>query len=341
MFRGDAKNNGSCIDCGNLFWESRWRVELGERIDASPLIDSQRRVIVATRKGLVAAFDGATGERVAGTRLDAGVWSTPALFGDLLLALTSAGTLYGLHRDDLRTLYQSSGFARSSSAITVSANEALFCNGKDLVAVALATGALRYRVELGGTCFTAPAIGDDGMIVVGDRSGHVYGIRDRKIRWRYQTGDHVDGSAAIYRGRAFVGGNAKAVHAIDLASGRLLWKTLRSNWVVSTPLVSDQVYAGDDGGTLSALSLTYGKERWTVKAGDDIASSATIVRDQLVFAAHDGKVYQRRLGRDVFRDSGYLAPPFDLGAPIFASIAVSRDDFIAVAAQNGVVLAIK
>src|SRR5437764_1696530 len=45
-----------------------------------------------------------------------------------------------------------------------------------------------------------------------------------RVRWKFQTGDAVEGTAAIAGGTVYVGSYDKHIHALDLKSGRSKWK---------------------------------------------------------------------------------------------------------------------
>lgn len=339
MFRGRPDHAGDFGDRSTPSWKLRWAVDLGERIDASPVITGDGRVIVATREGSVRALATADGAIAARASVGAGVWSSPALAGDVLLLASADGHLHGLDAGTLRPRWKRSVAGASFSAITIAGGAAYVCAGSRLVAFDPTRGRILWLVELGAPSFTAPAVdADRDLVVVGTRAGDVLAFDRRgKPRWLARTtaGAHNDGSPVIAGELVLLGSNDRALHALAAADGSARWRVDGDHWVVSTPAVaSDSIYVGDDGGTLRAIDLD-GAELWSTRVGDDLASSPTVVGELVVHGAHDGKVHAHR------RDGSGSLPAIDAGAPMYASPAVDTAGAVYIATHAGRVLAIE
>lgn len=110
-----------------------------------------------------------------------GSWSTPALWGDLVVFSTAAGRVLGVDR---------------------------------------ASGEIRWELQIGAPSIASPVI-VDGVLVLGDCSGHLYawdlgtdpGAVPRH-RWTLDLGDCVEATPAVWRGWLFVGTREGFVYGI-------------------------------------------------------------------------------------------------------------------------------
>jgi outer membrane protein assembly factor BamB len=145
-----------------------------------------------------------------------------------------------------------------------------------------------------------------------------------ELAWKLESGPRIVTSAAIRDGRAFVGSEAGAIVAADLATGKKLWEFPAGTPVRCSPAVAnDLVYCGSDGGELYALDPATGKAKWTFHADGPVQASPAVVGGVLVFGANDHHVYalDRATGRKLwsFRLNDYCvhAPPVVHGDRVY------------------------
>jgi outer membrane protein assembly factor BamB len=77
------------------------------------------------------------------------------------------------------------------------------------------------------------------------------------------------------------------VRAVDLATGEPVWTdAVELTEIVQAPIATDETtaYVGDVGGTVTAIELASGDERWTADAGAPIVSAVTVDGEQLYVA---------------------------------------------------------
>lgn len=109
-----------------------------------------------------------------------GVWATPALHGDLVIAATNGGLVLGVDR---------------------------------------ATGRVRWRKELPGPTWQSPVVVDD-VLVQGDCNGvlHGFDLRDPDVEppelWRVELGGCIESTPAVWRGGIYVGTRAGRMYAL-------------------------------------------------------------------------------------------------------------------------------
>lgn len=152
------------------------------------------------------------------------------------------------------------------------------------------------------------------------------------IRWELETAGPVRSSAAVVDGVLYVGSDAGGLHAVDVATGRPMWRYRAGAAVSGSPAVAgDLVLVTDASSTLHAVGVTDGAPRWQVRTGptvpfpwgregwDYFASSPVPVRDLVVFGAGDGKV------RAVELTTGAVRWSFATGGRIRSTPAISGE----------------
>ena len=113
-----------------------------------------------------------------------------------------------------------------------------------------------------------------------------------ELAWTFKAEDSVESSAAIVGNTVFIGSDSNALHALDLATGKLRWTYRASGAVKASPAVSDGVvFVGDDSGEFHAVNAATGRTNWTFKAEGEILSSANCVGDRVLFGSYDENLY--------------------------------------------------
>jgi outer membrane protein assembly factor BamB len=110
-----------------------------------------------------------------------------------------------------------------------------------------------WRQDTGAEIDTA-AVFTDGRILVGNRGYGLWAFsaESGERLWRtFFWGSWVESTPAVVDGVVYVGSSdLRRVSAIDLADGRVLWRSDVYGWTWGTPLVvGDRIYAGAAGGT--------------------------------------------------------------------------------------------
>lgn len=174
-----------------------------------------------------------------------------------------------------------------------------------------------------------------------------------KLRWSFQTGDRVMGSAIVDQGRVYVGSNDGHVYAIDADTGHQLWNAVTGGPVPSTPaLANGTLYVTSYDGKLHALDAGTGATRWKFGTEgerrfeakgihgqlpksqtmpdiyDSYLSSPVVVNGVVFFGSGDGHVYA------VDAATGALHWKFATGDVVHASPAYA-DGVIYVGSWDG------
>jgi outer membrane protein assembly factor BamB len=172
-----------------------------------------------------------------------------------------------------------------------------------LVALDVLTGETRWETRLEGSAYAAPAVAS-GMVYVGTTTHHV--IRGEPVgtpdpiktdlgfviafdtatgveEWRQETRGSESASPAIADGMVLIGSSDGGMYAFEEETGEQRWQSDVATYEVdprvaedvrlssSTPAISgDLVFVASTTGTVYALDVRTGKERWnaSVAAGE-------------------------------------------------------------------------
>ena len=150
-----------------------------------------------------------------------------------------------------RWRFETGGKIRTGAAID---GDRVFVGSADhhLYALDRASGRELWRHDTGAEVDTTPIVAG-GKVLVGNR-GH--GLRalaaaTGELLWRsFFWGSWVESTPVVVDGTIFIGSSdLSRVSAIDLASGRVLWRTDVFGWSWGTPLVTaERIYAAAAGG---------------------------------------------------------------------------------------------
>jgi outer membrane protein assembly factor BamB len=317
MFRGNPEHTG--VSSARFFAGQggvRWRVQTGGPVRSSPAVTATR-VFIGSGDGSLYAIDRATGRSVWRFRAGSPVDASPAVAGGVVVAATLSGRMFAVDEvtGKLRWTLQTGPALPLNTAVAgdwdlwasspVVVGQSVVIGGPDGVVYALdlSSGRVRWRATTTGRVRATPAV-HDGLVVVGSWDGRIYAL-DLKTgaeRWVHHTvGDSADvtqcgfdcravqGSAAIDRGRVFVGSRDGALYALDLATGTRQWRVSHhGSWVIASPAVHDgRVFAGSsDGHFIQAVDAATGKELWHLRTDANVLASPLWLRGTLVVATH-------------------------------------------------------
>jgi outer membrane protein assembly factor BamB len=223
------------------------------------------------------------------------VVASPVLTADLVLVPTSAGRLVFLDRRRGRVLHEVAiGPSESSPAIA----EGLLYVGTDegaLLAIDIATGVERSRAKLGGLVRSSPLPWGDRMIVgvVDAKSGGALVAVDAKgkVAWSRKLGA-VFSSPASAGSYVVCGSDEGGLHALDPATGAVVWTAALEAKVRATPAVAGEVaIVGAFNGRIAAIRVADGAKVWSAEVGQAVYSSASVAGDLAVVGCHEGHLH--------------------------------------------------
>lgn len=315
IYFGTEKGEFFCID--QTSGKRVWMFASTHPIHTSPALH-HGKVFFSDAKQTLYALSASTGKVIWQTSLGENkpydwkfdfLWSSPTVSGNAIFIGSGDGNLYAIESSNGKVLwkYTSSGHIRSSPAV---ANGKVYfgdMNG-NFYAVDSKTGKHAWKYEAHAAKFVNDSFGYDrkglvsSPVIIGDniifggRDGYLYNldpetgnskwIFDYKITWVISS-VATDGKA-VYAGTS----DGRFVNAIDIASGKELWRT-PTNIVWSSPLlVNDKLYVGGYDGFLYCLDKNTGARFNTpLYTGSRIQSSPIIAGSRLFIGSDDGIMY--------------------------------------------------
>ncbi|HVC87515.1 MAG TPA: PQQ-binding-like beta-propeller repeat protein [Gaiellaceae bacterium] len=150
-----------------------------------------------------------------------------------------------------------------------------------------------WFVPLGGLV-EFPAVVDNGVAYVGNRSGVVFAIamRNGDVLWRHRTNAVMASSLAIDGTELVHHSMDGRVSLLDRANGSVRWSYDVGSPIESSPIVRQGIdYFGTWDGRLVALDLRTHRLRWTRDLGAKITSSASIAGGTLYVGDYAGRLW--------------------------------------------------
>jgi len=203
----------------------------------------------------------------------------------------------------------------------------------------LKTGKKRGKIKYGKNAVTGAWPNDSVYVVIGRIERHsvaAYNLHTGKWLWHRALG-LVDSEPLVRENQLVVCSTYGKVTALELETGKVLWKTELSGQIKSTPVAQDSLlFAATDRGELVALRWRNGTSVWKKQLGAAVVAPLA-ARDSLVFVATwdstlralratDGKVVW------TFRASGRFYQGFAVGEKRL--FATSADHLVHCLAKN-------
>jgi calcineurin-like phosphoesterase family protein len=164
---------------------------------------------------------------------DANIISTPAAMEKLIVFGNQNGTIQALHKE---------------------------------------TGKKSWSFKTNGPVFSSPAVSGN-RIVIGSADGHIYCLNEKgKLQWKLRTNGPVLGSPVIDNNIVYVGGSDSCLQALELQTGKPLWRYCGlSGPVTSQPVIKDSIVLfGAWDRNLYALHKVSGKLLWKWNNGSTV-----------------------------------------------------------------------
>ena len=220
----------------------RWKFETGKPIRAQPTLIG-KHLYVHSDSGFLYKLDAVSGKEVWRANVDHG--SVPRI-----------------PTNDEKTRWDRYG----SSVVTDSKRLYLASRDKNVYAIDIKSGREIWRVAAGDIMTATPALQGD-LVIFAAFDGKVQAVsaRDGSPRWTYDAKLGIAGDVVVAENRVLVGSRTYDLVALDVATGKELWKTYYwFSWIESPPVVRDGViYTGSSDATkVYAINLADGSFRW-------------------------------------------------------------------------------
>ena len=204
-----------------------WRTNVGGPVAAQVTVSpDEQSLYVATLSGSVLSLARSDGSKRWSTLLGNRVYSAPVIHDDgtlyvgsdakKLVALSPQGAV--LWRLEVDGEADSGGVLAKDGTVVFAAGS--------FVHAARRGGDLAWRFAAKGKVYTAPALTDDGLVVVGSQDHHAYGLTaGGALSWATDLGADVDGAPVIGDdGAIYVGTDKGELVRLD-GRGKIAWRT--------------------------------------------------------------------------------------------------------------------
>lgn len=319
-------------------WRARVDAPVSAQVTASP---DESTLYVATLGGSLLALARSDGSRLWSVALGDRAYATPLVHDDgtvyvgsdakKLVAVSSKGQpIFRLEVDGEADT--APVFGRDGAVV--------FAAGNEVYSVRRG-GDLAWRFAAKNKVFTAPAITDEGVVIVGSQDHHVHALGGGgALAWTVDLGADVDGGPAIADdGAIYVGTDAGDIVKLD-GKGHIAWRTPVGGFVRGTLAVArnGDVLAGTygpvprvvrvrpDGVIRGAFSIRGTGAREFGIHGGPLEDAGGV----LYFGAQDDAVYA--VGPD-----GALRWRFETGGDVDAPLSLLTDGSLIVPSEDGTV----
>jgi outer membrane protein assembly factor BamB len=160
-----------------------------------------------------------------------------------------------------------------------------------LYALDSATGKEVWSTVLGGALVSGPTLGDDGTLYISSlgKAVHALEVDSGDILWRFDTNDGIWASPTLYEGVIYFGDASGMIYAVDAASGKQQWQLEASGIIIGSGA------AYNDGlffGTEEGelIAVSFdGKKQWTRSVTGKLYSTPVVTEDRIVASVTDGE----------------------------------------------------
>ena len=308
---------GDCFSVEVATGQLNWKFSAASPIHSSPAL-LNGKLFFSDTKQILYALSAATGKKLwqqslgdnkpYGWKFDF-FWSSPAISGDTIFIGSGDGNLYAISAANGKVLWKFAATAHIRCTPAVFYGKVYFgdMNGY-FYALDSKTGKQVWNYEAHATKFVNDSFGYDrkaivsspvvigNSIVFGSRDGYMYNLNAEsgKANWVFDYNVTWVLSSVATDGKAVYAGTSdgKYVNAIDLQTGKELWKTNTSIVWSSPLLVNDKLYVGGYDGQLYCINKNTGARLNSVLySRGKIQSSPILAGDHLFAGSDDGFVY--------------------------------------------------
>lgn len=327
----------------------QWTANTGSNIFmCSPIIAGQKVFIATTDDNVslntfICAFDFNTGKPLWKFRTANSVKNTIAYENGIVIAQDASCNLYALDSDSGKLLWKKyinlDSYPYLTEGLTINKGVVYAGIGNGLSAYHLTTGQTIWTnkdwKQREGSTTTHTVAGD--VLVSGTQWGGLYGndIHTGKLLWKLSdNGLGNRGASPVYKDGKLWIISSKSFFIIEPQTGKVLQqKELSANLdVTSTPLITDQeiIFGTADRGVF-ALDKSTLFNKWKVETSPSLVytapysttplagveTSAVASQGFVYIGASDGYLYA------IDQSTGIIKEKYNLGAPVFSTVAVS------------------
>jgi eukaryotic-like serine/threonine-protein kinase len=276
-----------------------WNINIAPDSFSSPPLLVDNLLIVGSNKGILHAFDSASGKEKWGYDLGGAVQGSPNRIElpdgrPAVMAISpSDGSIHGVDLATGKGAWKTPGVERCDGSAGVGGGQIVMGSCASALHVYSAAKAEKIMdVSLGGDNQVAGGVAMSGSSAfAGTRSGKLCAVdvSAGKILWTNADGQgEAFMTPAVSATMVVFGADDGKVYGLRRDTGVKLWSFDTGNRPASPVIAGDRVVVSS-GGSLFLLALADGKKIWSAPVSDDITSPA-VVGGRILVGGDDGTV---------------------------------------------------
>lgn len=319
VFRGNAPQTGVAKDTLPDKLEVRWKVKLGDGIEAAAVVH-KGVVYVGSFDEHLYALDLATGKerwkyKAGPIKAPPGVRDGSVYVGD------EEGVFHCVDaaKGSKRWTFETNG--EITSGANFAGDRVLFGSHDSTLYCLTESGKLAWKYKTEGPVYGAPTVAEGRTFLAGcDSILHFIDVKSGQKLAALDLGGQSGATAAVAGEKLYVGTMANQVQAVDLKKRAIEWtfEPERSQPFFSSAAVTDKlVVLGCRDRYVYALDRATGKEAWSFPTRGRVDSSPVVVGKRVYVGSTDGHLYVLDLA------TGKEAQKVQLGRSVLASPVVA------------------
>lgn len=270
---------------------------------------TDNKVILTTDRGWIVALNLQTGEEIWSLRFGDTNRSNPTIEnGTVYVSGGSDQHIYALDLDSGRTIWSQNIGQPAIYESPIVHNGQVFiasslADNASLFALNAEDGTVNWSISLGSSSFFGPALGD-GYLYVGtydNKTLRAINPDDGSEIWSYQPEENegfasppVYQSGVVYALSTNMDNGAGSLHAIDGATGELLWKNNElSDAQAASPIVFGDlvIVSSSTQPVIKAIDMNSGEEVWSQDAVGTTLNNGSISSNGLLFISNTNGLF--------------------------------------------------
>jgi len=292
VFRGNQFLSGVAFSKLPDKMELLWNFKTEAGITSTPVV-SGNYVYVSSRDGRIYALQGEDGKKIWEFEADDAFEASPLLLNDILYVGCMDGKFYAIDSRDGKMKWQYECLEQVSGA----ANWAKLPDGREVV--------------LFGSY---------------DSNLHCVAAENGSPVWKFETGNYINGTPAVFEGKAVFGGCDALLRLVNIADGEEVAGIDVGAYIPSSPAIGgNMAYFGHYGNQVLGINLIEREISWEYgdpEKGDAFFSSPAVNKKYLLIGGRDGKLHC------LDRKNGDLKWFFQAKGNIDASPVISRNKVV-------------
>lgn len=176
-----------------------------------------------------------------------------------------------------------------TTGLAIDADRLFAITSEALIALDVSDGAIRWRAPISGA--SAPAAARAGWVIVGEGTDlRAFRGSDGQLVWQQEVGAAVAATVTIEGDRVYVPLADSTLAALDVRSGKPLWRVKTRAVPGRITAAGDRLFAGCADDFFYSFDASDGDRRWRWRAAADVLAPVAHDGERVYFTARDNVV---------------------------------------------------